>query len=67
MDGSRRCTKSNAFFTGFGRHRRIVLFDTLIRAHTTPELVAILARETGHSRKKHVLIEDIPERPYPEA
>lgn len=55
MDGSRRSTKSNAFFTGFGKHRRIVLFDTLIRAHTTPELVAILAHETGHYRKKHVL------------
>jgi STE24 endopeptidase len=55
MDGSRRSSKSNAFFTGFGTHRRIVLFDTLIRAHTTPELVAILAHETGHYRKKHVL------------
>ena len=55
MDGSRRSTKSNAFFTGFGKHRRIVLFDTLIRAHTTPELVAILAHETGHYRKKHIL------------
>jgi STE24 endopeptidase len=55
MDGSRRSTKSNAYFTGFGKHRRIVLFDTLIRAHTIPELVAILAHETGHCRKKHVL------------
>jgi STE24 endopeptidase len=55
MDGSRRSTKRNAFFTGFGRHRRIALFDTLIRAHTTPELVAILAHETGHYRKRHVL------------
>jgi len=55
MDGSRRSTKSNAFFTGFGKHRRIALFDTLIRAHTVPELVAILAHETGHYRKKHVL------------
>jgi STE24 endopeptidase len=55
MDGSRRSTKSNAFFMGFGRHRRIALFDTLIRAHTIPELVAILAHETGHFRKKHVL------------
>jgi STE24 endopeptidase len=55
MDGSRRSTKSNAFFTGFGKHRRIALFDTLIRAHTIPELVAILAHETGHYRKKHVL------------
>ncbi len=55
MDGFRRSTKSNAFFTGFGKHRRIVLFDTLIRAHTIPELVAILAHETGHYRKNHVL------------
>jgi STE24 endopeptidase len=55
MDGSRRSTKSNAFFTGLGKHRRIALFDTLIRAHTTPELVAILAHEIGHYRKKHVL------------
>ncbi len=55
MDGSRRSTKSNAFFTGFGKHRRIALFDTLIRAHTTPELVAILAHETGHYRRRHVL------------
>jgi STE24 endopeptidase len=55
MDGSRRSTKSNAFFTGFGRHRRIALFDTLIRAHTTPELIAVLAHETGHYQKKHVL------------
>ena len=55
MDGSRRSTKSNAFFTGFGKHRRIALFDTLIRAHTIPELVAILAHETGHYRKKHIL------------
>jgi STE24 endopeptidase len=55
MDGSRRSTKSNAFFTGFGKHRRIALFDTLIRAHTIPELVAILAHEIGHYRKKHIL------------
>ncbi len=55
MDGSRRSTKSNAFFTGFGKHRRIALFDTLIRAHTVPELIAILAHETGHCRKWHVL------------
>jgi len=56
MDGSRRSTKSNAFFTGFGTHRRIALFDTLVGAHTIPELVAIVAHETGHCRKKHVLM-----------
>jgi STE24 endopeptidase len=55
MDGSRRSTKSNAFFTGFGKHRRIALFDTLIRAHTIPELVAILAHEAGHYRQRHLV------------
>ncbi|MGD9121245.1 MAG: M48 family metallopeptidase [Desulfobacterales bacterium] len=54
MDGSRRSTKSNAFFTGFGRHKRIVLFDTLIKQHTVKELVAILAHEMGHYKKKHI-------------
>jgi STE24 endopeptidase len=54
MDGSRRSTKSNAFFTGFGRHKRIVLFDTLIKQHTVNELVAILAHEMGHYKKKHI-------------
>ncbi len=54
MDGSRRSTKSNAFFTGFGRHKRIVLFDTLIKQHTVRELVAILAHEMGHYKKKHI-------------
>lgn len=54
MDGSRRSTKSNAFFAGFGRHRRIVLFDTLIDRHSVPELVAIVAHEVGHYRKKHI-------------
>jgi len=55
MDGSRRSRKSNAFFTGFGRHRRIVLFDTLIKQHTTAELLAVLAHEMGHYKKKHIL------------
>lgn len=55
MDGSKRSTKSNAFFTGFGRHRRIVLFDTLIEKHTTEELVAVLAHEMGHFKQKHIL------------
>ena len=54
MDGSKRSTKSNAFFTGFGRFRRIVLFDTLIEKHTVDELVSILAHEIGHYRKKHI-------------
>lgn len=54
MDGSRRSSKSNAFFVGFGRFRRIVLFDTLIEKHTTPELVSVLAHEMGHYRKGHI-------------
>ncbi len=55
MDGSKRSTKSNAFFTGFGRFRRIVLFDTLIEKHTQDELVSVLAHEVGHYKKKHIL------------
>jgi len=54
MDGSKRSSKSNAFFTGFGKNKRIVLFDTLIENHTTSELVAILAHEMGHFKKKHI-------------
>lgn len=54
MDGSRRSSKANAFFTGLGRFRRIVLFDTLLGQHTTPELVAVLAHEVGHFKKKHI-------------
>ena len=55
MDGSKRSTKANAFFTGFGRTKRIALFDTLISKHTIPELIAVLAHEIGHCKKKHVL------------
>ena len=55
MDGSRRSSKSNAFFCGFGRHRRIVLFDTLIENHSVDELVAVLAHEMGHYKEKHIL------------
>ncbi len=55
MDSSKRSTKSNAFFTGFGDNKRIVLFDTLIKEHTTDELVAVLAHEMGHFKKKHIL------------
>jgi STE24 endopeptidase len=55
MDGSKRSSKSNAFFTGFGSHRRIVLFDTLIEHHAVEELVAILAHEMGHYKKKHII------------
>lgn len=55
MDGSKRSKKSNAFFTGFGKNKRIVLFDTLIKEQTTKELVAVLAHEMGHFKKKHIL------------
>lgn len=55
IDGSRRSSKSNAYFTGFGKTKRIALFDTLIAKHTTEELVAILAHEAGHSRLGHIL------------
>ncbi len=54
MDGSKRSTKSNAYFTGFGKFRRIVLFDTLIEKHTVDELVSVLAHEMGHYKKKHI-------------
>jgi STE24 endopeptidase len=55
MDGSRRSSKSNAFFTGFGKSKRIALFDTLIDQLTNAELVAVLAHEIGHYKKKHVI------------
>lgn len=54
MDGSKRSTKANAFFTGFGKMKKIALFDTLIGKHSTDELVAILAHEIGHFRCKHI-------------
>jgi len=55
MDGSKRSSKSNAFFTGFGKNKRIALFDTLIEQHTVSELLAVLAHEMGHYKKKHIL------------
>ena len=55
MDGSRRSSKSNAFFTGFGKHKRVALFDTLIAQLTSPELVAVLAHEIGHYKKNHIV------------
>src|SRR5262249_44070754 len=55
IDGSRRSSKFNAFFTGFGKHKRIAFFDTLIASHTVPELVAVLAHEIGHYKMKHIL------------
>jgi STE24 endopeptidase len=55
MDGSKRSTKANAYFTGLGAKKRIVLFDTLIKDHTDDELVSVLAHEVGHYKKKHTL------------
>lgn len=55
MDGSKRSTKANAYFTGLGAKKRIVLFDTLINDHTDEELVSVLAHEIGHYKKKHTL------------
>ena len=54
MDGSKRSTRLNAFFTGFGRFRRIVFFDTLIKKLTTNEIVAVLAHEMGHFKRRHI-------------
>jgi STE24 endopeptidase len=55
MDGSKRSTKANAFFSGFGKNKRIVLFDTLINDLETEEIVAVLAHEIGHFRLKHII------------
>jgi STE24 endopeptidase len=55
MDGSKRSSKSNAFFTGFGKRRRIVLFDTLVQNHSAAELVAVVAHESGHAKRRHIL------------
>jgi STE24 endopeptidase len=55
IDGSKRSTKANAYFSGFGPRKRIVLFDTLIEEFSDEEIVAVLAHEIGHYKKKHVL------------
>jgi len=55
IDGSKRSTKANAYFSGFGSMKRIVLFDTLIKELSEEEIVAVLAHEIGHYKKKHVL------------
>src|SRR6266536_411693 len=55
MDGSKRSRHSNAFFTGLGRFRKIVVFDTLIAQLTEPELESVLAHEIGHYKKRHVI------------
>ena len=55
MDGSKRSSKVNAFFTGFGRFRKIVFYDTLMEKLNTSEIVAVLAHEMGHFKKKHII------------
>ena len=54
MDGSKRSTKANAFFTGLGKRKKIALFDTLMEKHTRPELMSVLAHEIGHFRCGHI-------------
>jgi len=56
MDGSKRSGHSNAYFSGFGKNKRIALFDTLVEEHSVDELVAILAHEIGHYKKKHIVV-----------
>lgn len=56
MNGSKRSTRANAFFTGFGRYKRIAIFDTLMKQLDIPETVAVLAHEIGHYKYKHILI-----------
>lgn len=55
IDGSKRSTKANAYFSGFGKEKRITLYDTLIQDLTEEEVVAVLAHEVGHYKKKHVV------------
>jgi STE24 endopeptidase len=54
MDGSKRSTKANAFFTGIGKQKKIALFDTLLEKSSTPELLGVLAHEIGHFRCGHI-------------
>lgn len=56
IDGSKRSTKANAFFSGLGKRKKVILYDTLIEKHTTDELVAVLAHEVGHYKKKHIIL-----------
>ena len=55
IDGSKRSTKANAYFSGFGSQKRITLFDTLINDLDNDEIVAVLAHEVGHYKKKHII------------
>lgn len=55
IDGSKRSTKANAYFSGFGSEKRVTLYDTLISKLSTEEIVAVLAHEVGHYKKKHII------------
>ncbi|CAA0231787.1 M48 family metallopeptidase [Tenacibaculum maritimum] len=55
IDGSKRSTKANAYFSGFGKQKRITLYDTLLTDLNTDEIVAVLAHEVGHYKKKHII------------
>jgi len=55
INGSKRSSKANAYFSGLGSKKRIVLYDTLIKEHTVDELIAVLAHEIGHYKKRHTL------------
>ena len=56
IDGSKRSKKANAFFSGLGKKKKVVLYDTLIESQNTDELVAVLAHEVGHYKKKHIIL-----------
>lgn len=56
IDGSKRSTKANAYFSGFGREKRVTLYDTLINDLEEEEIVAVLAHEVGHYKKNHIII-----------
>jgi STE24 endopeptidase len=60
MDAGKRSKHTNAYFTGIGRSKRIVLFDTLLKSHTEEEILAVLAHEAGHWKRKHLLKHLIP-------
>ncbi len=59
MDGSKRSSKGNAFFSGLGRKKKVVLFDTLIEKHSVEELTAVFAHEVGHYKKRHIIFSTI--------
>jgi len=59
IDSSKRSSKSNAYFTGFGRRKRVVLYDTLMEQLTTEEIVAVLAHEIGHYKRHHIILSSL--------